>query len=293
MKYADMDGNRFESESSQDKLLRRLYGSKAGGILVRIMISPIISEIGGLFLGSPLSKPLIKPFIEKNGIDMSRFEDREFKSYNDFFTRKIKDGERVFPKSEGVLISPSDGKVSCYEINEDCTLSIKGVEYSVSQLLRSGRLAERFSGGYAFVIRLTVDDYHRYCWCCSGKKSENRHIGGFYHTVNPAALEKTAVFRENTREYCIINSKIFGKVVQMEVGATMVGRISNNTKEAAFVRRGDEKGKFEFGGSTIVVFTEKDKISVPEAFLKNTADGYETVVKQGEALGFFRGDIQY
>lgn len=285
MKYYDLDGQLFESETSQDRLLERLYTTSFGQAVLKILVSPFVSRVGGLFLSSPLSKAMIKPFINKNNIDMSQYEEADFKSYNQFFTRKIKDGMRPLCKNINALVSPSDGKVSCYRLDDGAVFEIKKGRYSCESLLRDKALAEKFRGGYAFVIRLTVDDYHRYAYVCDGKKSRNRRIRGVYHTVNPVAFSHCEVFKENTREYCIIDSESFGEVVQLEVGATMVGKISNNHRGKRVVKKGEEKGRFEFGGSTIVVLVKKGAVKVPAVLLSRTAEGAETLIKQGMELG--------
>ena len=281
MRYYDENGRLFEKETSQDRLLEKLYETALGRAVLKILISPFVSKAGGAFLGSFLSKPLIKPFIRKNNIDMSQYESRKFKSYNDFFTRKIKDGMRPVLQDENSLICPCDCKASCYQLADGAVFEIKKGEYDLKSLLRSRSLADKFKGGYAFVLRLTVDDYHRYCYPCDGKKGENRHISGVFHTVNPAAFSYCKVFKENTREYCVIKSPVFGEIIQMEVGATMVGKISNHHKGEAFVKKGEEKGKFEFGGSTVVLIVKKEAVIKPEILLERTQNGCETVLRQG------------
>ena len=134
------------------------------------------------------------------------------------------------------------------------------------------------------VFRLTVDDYHRYCYPDSGSKGENVHIQGVYYTVNPIAFRRYEVFKENTREYTIIHGDNFGDMIMMEVGATLVGRISN-LHGAGRVQRGEEKGRFDFGGSTIVVLVRPGVLAVDEGILRNSAEGFETVVKYGECIG--------
>lgn len=284
MKYYDINGGFFEKNTCQDDFLEKLYESFLGRIALKVLVSPFVSEIGGWFLKTPFSKAMIKPFIKKNNIDMSVYEDKKYKSYNDFFTRKIKKDARTFDYDKKTIISPSDGKVSCYELDENAVFKIKGGSYSLKSLLKCCNLAEKFQGGYAFVIRLTVDDYHRYCYVCDGIKTADRHINGVYHTVNPIAFSHCRVFKENTREYTTIKSAEFGDVIQMEVGATMVGRISNRHKGRCEVKKGEEKGRFEFGGSTIVVFVGKDKIKRPDTLLLRTKEGAETIIKQGMIL---------
>ena len=107
---------------------------------------------------------------------------------------------------------------------------------------------------------------------------------GVYHTVNPVANDMIPVYRENHREYTMIRSRNFGDVIQMEVGALMVGRITNH-HGAAKVTRGQEKGYFEFGGSTIVLLFEKDRVVIDDDIIKNTKNGFETRVLMGDKIG--------
>ena len=150
--------------------------------------------------------------------------------------------------------------------------------------MRDKALAERFRGGYCFVFRLGVEDYHRYFYIDDGVKGENVFIPGKLHTVQPAALEKRRVFAENCREYTAIRTAHFGCVVQAEVGAMMVGRIVNRDG-AGTCKRGQEKGRFEFGGSTVVLFVGKDRVIPDAELLENTKRGAETGVWCGERLG--------
>ncbi|MBE6837115.1 MAG: phosphatidylserine decarboxylase [Ruminococcus sp.] len=284
MRYYDLEGNVFEKETSQDRLLDLLYETSLGKLFLKVLVSPAVSKAGGFFLSTSLSKALIKPFIKINNIDMSQYENRDFVSYNDFFTRKIKDGKREICKEDKALVSPADGKVSCYQLDENAVFEIKGGKYSLKSLLKCCDLAEKFKGGYAFVIRLTVDDYHRYCYPCDGEKRADRHIKGVFHTVNPVAFSHVEVFKENAREYCVIDSEAFGEVIQMEIGATMVGKISNNHKGKRRVSKGEEKGRFEFGGSTVVVLVKKDAVICPEELIRRTNEGAETIIRQGMKL---------
>jgi phosphatidylserine decarboxylase len=155
----------------------------------------------------------------------------------------------------------------------------------VDSLLRDKKLAQKYAGGYALVIRLSVDDYHRYIYPLSGIKSHDREIKGFLNTVNPVANRHVEVYKENSRTYCMLRTEFFGDVVQMEVGALMVGKISNHHPWGNHrVRQGEEKGMFEFGGSTIVLLLEKGAAVVDEDLLINTREGAETKVRQGEQL---------
>ncbi|MCH5202771.1 MAG: phosphatidylserine decarboxylase, partial [Oscillospiraceae bacterium] len=92
------------------------------------------------------------------------------------------------------------------------------------------------------------------------------------------------VFVQNSREYTVLHTDNFGDVVQVEIGALMVGKIKNHHQKGE-ITRGAEKGMFLFGGSTIVLLINKDKAEIDNIFFENTANEMETIVKMGEAIG--------
>lgn len=284
MAWRDRAGNEVPGDDGQDRLLEWMYGTAAGRILVRLMIQPWVSHAAGWMMDSRLSALAVGPFIKKNHIRMEEFEERKFRSFNDFFTRRLRAGARPVDADPSHLVSPCDCKLSAYEIGEDSRFCIKGTEYTLESLLRSETLAKEFLGGMLLVFRLTVGDYHRYGYADTGFVGENVHIPGVYHTVNPAAAQRFPIYKENTRQYSLLESEIFGKMLQMEVGAAMVGRIVNNPGNCQ-VRRCQEKGRFEFGGSTIVLCLQKGAAVIDEDILENTKQDIETVVKFGQRIG--------
>ena len=284
MDYIDLQGKKVSNITNQDKLLSFLYTNIFGRMLLKPLIQPQVSKLAGRYLSSAHSKWLISKFIERNEINMDIYEECDYSSFNDFFTRKIKPDCRPVPEDLDVLISPCDCLATVYPIQENTTFSIKNTEYTLRSLLHSPRLAKRFRGGYAYILRLTVEDYHRYLYSVSGKQSKNYHIDGTFHTVNPIANDYLPIYKENTREYTVIHSKEFGDVLQMEVGALLVGKISNH-KQSTVVTRGEEKGFFEYGGSTIVVLTQKGRVTPRSDLLTNSKNGYETKVLQAHPLG--------
>ena len=291
MDYIDLQGKKVSNITNQDKLLSFLYTNIFGRMLLKPLIQPQVSKLAGRYLSSAHSKWLISKFIESNEINMDIYEECDYSSFNDFFTRKIKPDSRPVPEDLDVLISPCDCLATVYPIQENTTFSIKNTEYTLRSLLRSPRLAKRFRSGYAYILRLTVEDYHRYLYSVSGKhypvsgiQSKNHFIPGILHTVNPIANDYLPIYKENTREYTVIHSKEFGDVLQMEVGALLVGKISNH-KQSTVVTRGEEKGFFEYGGSTIVVLTQKGRVTPRSDLLTNSKNGYETKVLQAHPLG--------
>ncbi len=278
------DGKVISTNEKQNELLKKLYNTSDGRRLLKLLTRPFVSKIAGDFMDSVFSKPLIKRFIRSNNIDTSQYIMKNFRSYNDFFTRKIKPEKRPVDQSADHLISPCDSKLSIYDIDEKSVFRIKGSRYSLSDLLRNNFLARRYLGGFCMIFRLEVDDYHRYCYIDNGIKTGNTFIKGELHTVNPIALRRYNIYKRNSREYTVLHTENFGDVVQVEVGAMMVGRITNHHGEHSF-RRGEEKGYFEFGGSTIVLLFERDAVLPDHDILKNSAEGFETVVKFGEKIG--------
>ncbi len=278
------NGRTITSNEKQNKLLKKLYGTVFGRKMLKFLTKPTISHVVGRFMDSKLSKPLIKRFVKNSKIDLSQYIMYDFLSYNDFFTRKIKPEMRPVDMDFSHLISPCDSKLSVYKIDRNSIFRIKGTRYRVCDLLQNKALADHFCGGYCCIFRLEVDDYHRYCYIDNGTKTRNVFINGELHTVNPIALDHYNIYKRNCREYTMMRTEHFGNVVQVEVGAMLVGRIVNYDHSGT-IRRGIEKGMFEFGGSTIVMLFEKDRVKIDDDILGNSAEGIETVVKYGEKIG--------
>lgn len=262
-----------------------LYKTAAGRCFLKLLASRPVSKLCGAFLDSRISFFLIKGFVKKNNIDLNDYELDGIKTFNQFFRRRIKDGKRPFDMDPAHLCAPCDGLLSVYPINDEGTvIPIKQSVYTVTSLLKDKELASRYNGGTCLVFRLCVDNYHRYSYPVSGTKGPNIFIPGILHTVRPIALETFPVFAQNCREYTVIESKEFGKVVQMEVGAMLVGRIVNLEQEGK-AERGMEKGYFEYGGSTVILLIEKSKLNIHQKFLENSQNSTETPVKMGECIG--------
>lgn len=284
MKCMDRSGNLVKQDDIQSNIFKFLYKNKLGRILLNQLVKPWVSKVSGVVLNSSFSRRLIPQFIEKYKIDMEDYEYCTYSSYNDFFIRKIKEGKRIIDYQPNHLIAPCDSKLSVYHINKDSLFTIKNTPYTLKSLLKSKKLADYYEQGILLLFRLSVDDYHRYCYIDNGKKTKNYRIKGVFNTVNPVANEVVPVYKENTREYSILSSENFGRVLIMEVGAMLVGKIVNYHEEAK-VKRGEEKGRFEFGGSTIIACFEKGRIVIDEDILCNSERGIETLVNMGEKIG--------
>ncbi|OGO88542.1 MAG: phosphatidylserine decarboxylase [Clostridiales bacterium GWF2_36_10] len=278
------EGKYIDNCISSDGSLGFLYGSVAGRIILKLLTKRFVSNIAGLYMNSRFSKGLIKSTVERANIDLNDYEKHDYRSYNDFFTRKIKSGKRPVDMNSNTFISPCDAKVSVYKITAQSYFSIKDSIYTVTDLLGgNAELADSYKGGFCLIFRLTVDDYHRYCYIDDGEKGDNKFIPGILHTVNPIALDKYNIYKRNCREYTVLKTKNYGEVTQVEVGAMMVGRIKNLHGKHSFTR-GQEKGMFEFGGSTIVLLVKENIIAIDNDILHNTAENIETMVRYGEKI---------
>lgn len=261
-----------------------LYNTKIGRVILKPLVSSkTVSNISFFVLNSKISCLLIKPFIKKHDINMSDYELKKYKNFNDFFIRKIKPGKRKIIKNKDVFIAPCDSKLTVYEIDSKLTFKVKNSLYDVSSLIKNDELSKKFKDGYALVYRLSPEDYHRYYFIDDGIVLKNYKINGFFHTVNPVVYDKFMVFKENTRECTHIKTKNFGDVLYVEVGALLVGKI-NNHKLLKF-KKGEEKGYFMYGGSTVIILVKKDVVKIDEEIINNSKNGYETYVKLGEKIG--------
>ena len=168
--------------------LHFLYRTVPGRMVLKVLTQPSVSEICGRFLDSSLSKCLICPFVKKNQIDLSEYELEQIGSFNDFFSRKIKEDRRSIDRNSEHLIAPCDGLLSVWKIEEGTVLPIKQSHYTVSSLLRNEKIAKHYQEGYCLVFRLCVDHYHRYCYVDSGKKSRNIPVSYTHLTLPTNSL---------------------------------------------------------------------------------------------------------
>lgn len=248
--------------------IRFLYRTLPGRVLLKGLTRPCFSRTAGYFLDSPCSKWMIPGFIRRNNIYMGEYEKRNYPSFNDFFKRRLLPGRRGIDGTKEHLISPCDGLLTVYKINRYGRICIKHSWYGVENLLEDTRLAGDFEGGLCFVFRLRPSDYHHYCYVDNGTVLKTKKISGILHCVRPIASEEYPVYIQNCREYTVIHSENFGKIVQMEIGALLVGKINNRNLDMD-AKRGMEKGYFEFGGSTIVLLTKAGQIEPASIKRKN------------------------
>ncbi len=268
-------------------LLRFLYGTVPGRAVLKFLAWPGVSKLGGRFLSSRISRLAVPYYIKKFHIDMADIEVPAggFPSFNAFFIRKRR--HVGFDSAYDHLSSPCDGYLTIADITEGTVFFVKNTAFSLEDLLCDTELAAKFRGGSAFIFRLTPAEYHRYCYAADGNIVRGEKIPGKLHCVRPIALRNMPVFVQNSREYQVIRTEHFGMMVHMEIGAMLVGKIRNDSGylKKGCVRKGGGKGYFEFGGSTIVLLTQKGMISPDPALYKRKDGEGEIPVHMGECIG--------
>lgn len=292
IKYYNRKTQNYEIEKvAGEKYLNWIYTSPIGmNLLEKFLKKKAFSTIYGSYCNSKLSSYKIKKFINNFDIDISHSKKsiKEFESFNDFFSRKLVETSRPIDRNESSLISPCDGRLTVFtNINLNNIIQVKGITYKLSDFIKNSVIAENYKNGICIILRLCPTDYHRFHFLDSGICEPTVKIKGSYYSVNPIALNKiNGLFCENKREWSLFHSNNFGDVLYVEVGATCVGSIIQTYSTNEKVIKGSEKGYFKFGGSTIVLFFENNKISIDNDILKQSSLGFETKVYMGEKIGF-------
>ncbi len=272
---------------SESDVIRWLYENRLGRILLKhIVIKPWFSKIMCNYYHSPYSKHKLKKYLKQNNIDIEKLPidttyhpGRVFNSFNDYFSRKE---IRTTKEAPGSFIAIADSFVSAYSVSDSLELSIKGARYSMSELIE-GKLNTDFTNGICLVFRLTLQDYHRFVYFDDGRLLKNKKISGTLHTVRDIA-QKEKVFAKNKREVSLLSTRHFKNVIQIEIGALLVGEIVNHPiNKFSFL---EEKGYFSYSGSTIVVILQEGAINLKDEFKEMIDTGMEKQVKIGECIGY-------
>ena len=288
IRYIERKSGQIKYENvPSEGMLNWLYGSVSGNLTLSLLFKrKVISEQGGIYMNTRRSANRIPAFIKEHNIDLNEYEintPEGFKTFNEFFYRKLKPGAR--PIGSGV-ISPADGKILVFPNLKDVpSFFVKDIEFNLESFLRLKEPAHKYADGAMAITRLAPPDYHRYHFPASGKASASVKIKGHYFSVSPLALKQSLkIFCENKREYCILQTPDYGDILIADVGATMVGSIIQTYTPNSEVQKGDEKGYFAFGGSTLVLLFEKGKIQFDNDLIENTQKRLETAVKMGETI---------
>lgn len=285
--YEPQSKTYIEEPEESEGLLHFLYQTLPGRILLQCMIArPFFSKLRARYYYSKRSRKKIRPFVEKYQMDMSDWKLEDFTCFNDFFERQKK---IEVQGAETQLVAVSDAKLSVYEITEDLVIDVKQSKYTIAEILGQSKnqdlldSKESFAGGSCLVFRLGLNDYHRYLFPANGCIKEQYLVKGMLHTVRPIS-KNYRVYARNKRSVSILETKPFGTMAMIEVGALLVGGIINEDKIQ--FSRGEEKGHFAYGGSTIVLLVPQS-VSIDSVYYEQTKMGYETKVRAGSVIGSF------
>ncbi len=240
-----------------------------------------ISRMTGRFAKSAYSRRWISKFASMYQIPIEEAEKKleEYRSLNEFFTRRLKPGSRTVDTAADALVSPVDAKITaCGTIQEGLMLQVKGQDYTIEELLNGSPRVSQYLHGYYWVLYLSPTDYHRIHSPCEGDVVETEHIPGRVYPVNEFGLTKMRrVLSRNERLVTYISHDI-GEAAVVKVGALNVSSIKYVEPRPTRLERGQELAYFEFG-STIVLLTQDGTLS-PRTDLK-VGDR----VRMGEKLG--------
>jgi len=274
-----------------DALVRWLYGTATGQKTADWFLSrKWLSAAYGAYQGSSMSRHKVEPFINDFSIPMEEYEGAPFSSFNDFFIRKFRPGARQFVSDSGRMAAFAEARYFAYEaITDEQVFPVKGKWLSAAALMGDASKAAPFVGGPLLLARLCPVDYHRYHYPDNGRTLEHYPVRGLYHSVNPHALQyKGDIFATNERRVAILETENFGKLAYIEVGAMMVGKIVQTHPEDQPFNRGDEKGYFLFGGSTVIVLGEPGRWTPDPDLIEQTRKHRETLVRLGDPVAQIR-----
>lgn len=293
IRYVDLEtGETHEERVYGAGWIRFLYGTLAGRLISSVVALPAFSRLYGRLQDRPASSRKVQPFIDEFGIAIDDFLPDEggspgapYATFNGFFTRRVKAAARPIAPPPA-FPAPCDARYFAYEsLDASVRVPVKGRFFEASALVGDERWNAVFAGGPAFIARLCPVDYHRFHFPDDGDVLATWRIPGALHSVNPWALAfREDIFMVNERQVTILDTRHLGKLAYVEVGATCVGRIEQTHQGTSFAR-GDEKGMFLFGGSTVIVIGEKGRWRPDRRILECTANGIETYVRMGRALG--------
>jgi len=290
--------DRTTGKQEQEKVfggafLRFLYGdsllSKTLGraLLPLVVKNPLFSSLYGWWQNQSWTARSVLPFIKKYEVDDSEFLEpaQSFRSFNDFFVRKLKPEARLVAPGDTVAVIPADGRYLFHQrIDRSDGFVIKGEKFHLPDLLQDEALAEEFDQGSMVMARLCPTDYHRFHFPCACVPGETRLINGWLYSVNPVAIKKDIhIFSQNKRTLTVLQTKRFGKVLYLEIGATSVGTIVETYIPNQPQDKGAEKGYFSFGGSSLILLFEPGAIQFDADLLK--AYPHEIRCLMGQSMG--------
>ena len=291
IQYFNRYTQRVEAEQIYGEgFLRWIYGTLSGRVALHAVAKRgFFSRWYGWRMDRAASRAKVAPFIQNFRVDPGEFADapESFRTFNEFFYRKLKPGARLIAGDARTAVFPADGRhLGFADVSRMEGIFVKGAVFSLGELLRDRELAERFQRGSMVLSRLCPVDYHRYHFPVGGLATEPRVLNGWLYSVSPIALRRNIrIFTENKRAITRIESPEFGTVLMLEVGATNVGSFEYTFTPNTRVAKGAEKGYFKFGGSSTITLFEPGRVKLDADLLVHTAERRELYARMGDRLG--------
>ncbi len=270
--------------------LRWTYGHPLGAISLNAFVKrPFFSKWYGRRMSTPESAARVKPFITQYGLDPADFADapESYRSFNEFFYRKLKLAARPIDSDDDSVVFPADGRHLGFERASAIEgVFVKGQKFDLPALLGDRKLAERYADGALVLSRLCPVDYHRFHFPAAGVPGETRLIEGPLFSVSPIALrQRLAYLWTNKRTITELKTGRFGTVLCLEIGATCVGTIGQTFTPGQPVAKGAEKGYFAFGGSSTLTLFEPGVVRLETDLLENSREQIELYARIGSRMG--------
>jgi phosphatidylserine decarboxylase len=288
-------GQKVTEKVYQEQALRLLYGDSWLSRAVRpwllppLVRRPWFSSFYGYLQKRRSSVRNIIPFIEAFHVDTSEFLDpvTHFRSFNDFFIRRLKPEARPIAQDPSVAIIPADGRYYFYSNIKECDgFIVKNQKFELAALLGDASLANEYQEGSMVIARLCPSDYHRFHFPCDCLPGPAQLINGWLYSVNPLAVKRNIqILAQNKRTLCKLQTSLFGRVLYLEIGATSVGSIQETYNPGEWQVKGTEKGFFEFGGSALILLFSKNTIEFDRDLLSATTKGFEIRCLMGQSMG--------
>jgi phosphatidylserine decarboxylase len=275
------------------RLLFWSYDNRLGRLVGQFLLrQPILSRAYGWLNRRAFSRRRIGRFAQAMNVDVAvcRKPLAAYTSFSDFFVREIDLRQRPVDPDPRVCTSPADGRVYVLpSVDSKRTFTIKGGRFSLADFLADDALTARYTDGAMAIVRLHLADYHHFHFPVPGIAGRPREIPGRLHAVGPYAKRwPVPFFSENRRALTLIETGRFGRVCMAEIGACTVGSIRQSVAAARPVVKGEHKGFFELGGSTIALLFERGAIEFDRDLRINSGEGFETYLCMGEAIGHAR-----
>lgn len=248
---------------------------------------PVYDWLLALYQNSGWSARQIGPFIKQHGIDMSEYKPVIYRCFADFFDREFRPGMRPFVSPPNSMAAFAEARYFGWEkLDPDQALPVKGCSLNAEQILGTASRAAPFLDGPILLARLSPMDYHHVHYPDDGTTLDTKQLGRSLWTVQWHALQNQPdILLRNERQIHILQTRNFGRLAFVEVGAMSVGRIVQVHPVAMPFERGDEKSVFKFGGSAIVVFGEPGFWRPADDILHHTTENVETLVRLGDGVG--------